>query len=98
MNATLEMLNHLLGLAMALSLGAAPLDTVAAVGVVSLTAMALSLCARYVVGIAGQVLAAHIGQSGFDRAALRVLITQSDPNAAGRPRTRAPAAVLPVAA
>jgi hypothetical protein len=98
MNATLEMLNHLLGLATALSLGATPLDTVAAVGVVGLAAMAVSLCARYVVGIAGQLLAAHIRQSGFDRAALRVLITQSDPNAAGRPRTQAPVAVLPVAA
>lgn len=98
MNATLEMLNHLLGLAMALSLGAAPLDTVAAVGVVGLTAMAVSLCARYVVGIAGRLLSTHIRQSGFYRAALRVLITQSDPNAAGRPRTRAPANVLPVAA
>jgi hypothetical protein len=98
MNATLEMLNHLFGLAMALSLGAAPLDTVAAVGVVGLAAVAVSLCARYAVGVAGQMLPAHIGQSGFDRAALRVLITQSDPNAAGRPRTRAPAGVLPVAA
>ncbi|CAD5995878.1 DUF6412 domain-containing protein [Agreia sp. COWG] len=93
----LEMLSHLLGLAFALSVGTGPLDAVAAVGVVGLAAVAVSLCARYLVGVMGRSLPVDIRQSGLDRAALVVLITQSDPSAAGRPRTRAPAIGIRVA-
>jgi hypothetical protein len=98
MTAMLEMINHLLGLAVALSFGTAQLDTAAVVGVVALSALAVALCAHYLVSLGGGTGTALVEQTSFDRAALRVLISQSDPNAAGRPRTRAPVRTIPVAA
>jgi uncharacterized membrane protein len=98
MTAMLEMITHLLGLAMALSFGTGTLDTAAVVGVVTLGALAVALCAHYLVSLVGRDRALRVGQTSFDRAALRVLVVQSDPNAAGRPRTRAPAPAAPVAA
>lgn len=98
MTAMLEMMNHLLGLAVALSFGAGTLDTAAVVGVVALGALAVALCTQYLVSMIGRSGVSLIEQTGFDLAALRVLVVQSDPNAAGRPRTRAPARSIPVAA
>ena len=98
MTATLEMMNHLLGLAFALSFGSGTLDTAAIVGVVALSALAVALCAHYLVSLIGRTGRSPVEQTSFDRAALRVLVVQSDPNAAGRPRTRAPARSIPVAA
>jgi hypothetical protein len=98
MTATLEMINHLLGLAVALSFGTGQLDTAAVVGLVALSALAVALCAHYLVSLNGSAGTALAEQTSFDRAALRVLVVQSDPNAAGRPRTRAPARSIPVAA
>jgi len=95
--ATLEMMNHLLGLAFALSVGSGTLDTAAVVGVVALGTLAVALCAQYLVSLIGRSDVSLVEQTGFDRAALRVLVVQSDPNAAGRPRTRAPALAIPVA-
>lgn len=98
MTAMLEMMNHLLGLAVALSFGTGNLDTAAVVGVVALSALAVALCAHYLVSLIGSTGASLVEQTSFDRAALRVRVVQSDPNAAGRPRTRAPAYSIPVAA
>jgi hypothetical protein len=98
MTAMLEMIHHLLGLAVALSFGTGQLDTAAVVGLVALSAVAVALCAHYLVSLNGGTDAALVEQTSFDRAALRVLVVQSDPNAAGRPRTRAPAPGIPVAA
>jgi hypothetical protein len=98
MTSMLEMVNHLLGLAVALSFGTGQLDTAAVVGLVALSALAVGLCAHYLVSLHGETGTALVEQSSFDRSALRVLICQSDPNAAGHQRTRAPAQRVPVAA
>lgn len=97
MTAMLEMTNHLLGLAVALSFGTGQLDTVAVVGAVAVSALAVALCAHYLVSLIGGSSTSLVEQTSFDRAALRVLVVQSDPNAAGRPRTRAPARRSPAA-
>ena len=98
MAAMLEMINHLLGLALALTFSTGAVDTVAVVGVVALSALAVALCAHYLASLIANATTSPVGQTSFERAALRVLVVQSDPNAAGRPRTRAPARILPVAA
>jgi hypothetical protein len=98
MTAMLEMINHLLGLAVALSFGTGQPDTAAVVGVVALSALAAGLCAHYLLSLVCGIGTSLVGQTGFARAALRVLVVQSDPNAAGRPRTRAPSRGIPVAA
>ena len=98
MTATLEMMNHLLGLALAVSFGSGTLDTAAVVGVVALGALAVALCAQYLVSLIGRSGVSLIEQTSLDRSVLRVRVVQSDPNAAGRPRTRAPARSIPVAA
>jgi hypothetical protein len=97
MTAMLEMTNHLLGLALALSFGPGTLDAATTVGVVALAALAVALCAHYLVSLIGDGRTSLVEQTSFDRAVLRVLVVQSDPNAAGRPRTRAPARAIPVA-
>jgi hypothetical protein len=98
MTAMLEMITHLLGLAAALSFGSGNADTAAVVGVVAVGALAAALCAQYLLSLNADPRTSLTGQAGVDRAALTVLVVQSDPNAAGRPRTRAPARAIPVAA
>jgi hypothetical protein len=84
------LLTQLFGASFAASLGFSPeLPMLAIVGAVGVAAIAIVVCLRYVLQSAGGNRSG-VSRSPFERIDLRTLVAQSDPNAAGHPRTRAP--------
>jgi hypothetical protein len=90
LTAVVELLTRLLGASFAATLGLSPdLPMLAVVGAFGVAAIALVVCLRYVLQSAGGSRAPTSGPP-FERIDLRTFVAQSDPNAAGHPRSRAP--------
>jgi hypothetical protein len=70
---------------------------IAAVSVVSVTALAVVLAARCVTASVAVLLSVREGHASREPADVGVLLSQSDPDADGHPRPRAPGHVLAVA-
>jgi len=73
------------------------IGVIAAVGVISLTTLALALAARHVTTTVATLLSARERYAGTEPADVAVLLGQSDPDADGHARPRAPGRALAVA-
>jgi len=77
--------------------GSGPIAALAVVGAVGVTAAALALCVGILAVALGDRASSVIAHGYLQTIDVSRLFSQSDPNAEGRPRPRAPGCDLPVA-